>query len=92
MNPRDEVTTSQLKKIYKKIKTIQTKRPETKRAVIKRKAELDAWAIQKVLTQNKKMFEEPVQIADLKRVGADVKKVYMHKDGKTELVVRSKKR
>ena len=28
---------------------------------------------------------------DLKRVGADVKKVYVHKDGKTDLIIHSKK-
>ena len=39
----------------------------------------------------KKVAEEPVSMQDLKRVGADVKKVYVHKDGKTILVPVEKK-
>ena len=31
----------------------------------------------------KNVAEQPVSMQDLKRVGADVKKVYVHKDGKT---------
>ena len=150
--PRDEVHYRQLKKDLQKIQNDPKQRdPETKRAVMKRKAELDAWAhskgiksensieeghyphiksfdklygindVQKykdmaddaqsmdmeefVDTYNnvidmagdfwedhqKNVAEEPVSMQDLKRVGADVKKVYMHKDGKTELVPVEKK-
>ena len=39
----------------------------------------------------KNVAEEPVSMQDLKRVGADVKKVYVHKDGKTILVPVEKK-
>ena len=86
--PRDEVHYRQLKKDLQKIQNDPKQRdPETKRAVIKRKAELDAWAHSKgIKSEQEDVSEEPVSIADLKRVGADVKKVYMHKDGKTELV------
>ena len=150
--PRDEVHYRQLKKDLQKIQNDPKQRdPETKRAVMKRKAELDAWAhskgiksensieeghyphiksfdklygindIQKykdmaddaqsmdmeefVDTYNnvidmagdfwedhqKNVAEEPVSMQDLKRVGADVKKVYVHKDGKTILVPVEKK-
>ena len=150
--PRDEVHYRQLKKDLQKIQNDPKQRdPETKRAVMKRKAELDAWAhskgiksensieeghyphiksfdklygindVQKykdmaddaqsmdmeefVDTYNnvidmagdfwedhqKKVAEEPVSMQDLKRVGADVKKVYVHKDGKTILVPVEKK-
>ena len=60
MNPRDEVhAILQLKKDLQKIQNDPKQRdPETKRAVIKRKAELDAWAHQKVLNQNKKMLQK----------------------------------
>ena len=137
--PRDEVHYRQLKKDLQKIQNDPKQRdPETKRAVMKRKAELDAWAhskgiksensieeghyphiksfdklygindVQKykdmaddaqsmdmeefVDTYNnvidmagdfwedhqKNVAEEPVSMQDLKRVGADVKKVYVH--------------
>ena len=91
--PRDEVHYRQLKKDLQKIQNDPKQRdPETKRAVIKRKAELDAWAHSKgIKSEQEDVSEEPVSIADLKRVGADVKKVYMHKDGKTELVPVEKK-
>ena len=150
--PRDEVHYRQLKKDLQKIQNDPKQRdPETKRAVMKRKAELDAWAhskgiksensieeghyphiksfdklygindVQKykdmaddaqsmdmeefVDTYNnvidmagdfwedhqKNVAEEPVSMQDLKRVGADVKKVYVHKDGKTILVPVEKK-
>ena len=149
--PRDEVHYRQLKKDLQKIQNDPKQRdPETKRAVMKRKAELDAWAhskgiksensieeghyphiksfdklygindVQKykdmaddaqsmdmeefVDTYNnvidmagdfwedhQKVSEEPVSMQDLKRVGADVKKVYVHKDGKTILVPVEKK-
>ena len=150
--PRDEVHYRQLKKDLQKIQNDPKQRdPETKRAVMKRKAELDAWAhskgiksensieeghyphiksfdklygindVQKykdmaddaqsmdmeefVDTYNnvidmagdfwedhqKNVGEEPVSMQDLKRVGADVKKVYVHKDGKTILVPVEKK-
>ena len=91
--PRDEVHYRQLKKDLQKIQNDPKQRdPETKRAVIKRKAELDAWAHSKgIKSEQEDVSEEPVSIADLKRVGADVKKVYMHKDGKTILVPVEKK-
>ena len=150
--PRDEKHYRQMKKDLQVIQNDPKQRdPETKRAVMKRKAELDAWAhskgiksensieeghyphiksfdklygindVQKykdmaddaqsmdmeefVDTYNnvidmagdfwedhqKNVAEEPVSMQDLKRVGADVKKVYMHKDGKTELVPVEKK-
>ena len=91
--PRDEVHYRQLKKDLQKIQNDPKQRdPETKRAVIKRKAELDAWAHKKgIKSEQEDVSEDPVSIADLKRVGADVKKVYMHKDGKTELVPVEKK-
>ena len=150
--PRDEKHYRQMKKDLQVIQNDPKQRdPETKRAVMKRKAELDAWAhskgiksqesieeghyphiksfdklygindVQKykdmaddaqsmdmeefVDTYNnvidmagdfwedhqKKVAEEPVSMQDLKRVGADVKKVYVHKDGKTILVPVEKK-
>ena len=150
--PRDEKHYRQMKKDLQVIQNDPKQRdPETKRAVMKRKAELDAWAhskgiksqesieeghyphiksfdklygindVQKykdmaddaqsmnmeefVDTYNnvidmagdfwedhqKNVAEEPVSMQDLKRVGADVKKVYVHKDGKTILVPVEKK-
>ena len=149
--PRDEKHYRQMKKDLQVIQNDPKQRdPETKRAVMKRKAELDAWAhskgiksqesieeghyphiksfdklygindVQKykdmaddaqsmdmeefVDTYNnvidmagdfwedhQKVSEEPVSMQDLKRVGADVKKVYVHKDGKTILVPVEKK-
>ena len=90
--PRDEVHYRQLKKDLQKIQNDPKSRdPETKRAVMKRKAELDAWAHSKGIKSQESIEEEPVSVADLKRVGADVKKVYVHKDGKTFLVPAEKK-
>ena len=91
--PRDEVHYRQLKKDLQKIQNDPKQRdPETKRAVMKRKAELDAWAHSKgIKSEQEDVSEEPVAVADLKRVGADVKKVYVHKDGKTILVPAEKK-
>ena len=90
--PRDEVHYRQLKKDLQKIQNDPKQRdPETKRAVMKRKAELDAWAHSKGIKSENSIEEEPVSMQDLKRVGADVKKVYVHKDGKTILVPVEKK-
>ena len=150
--PRDEVHYRQLKKDLQKIQNDPKQRdPETKRAVMKRKAELDAWAhskgiksensieeghyphiksfdklygindVQKykdmaddaqsmdmeefVDTYNnsidmagdfwedhqKKVAEDPMAVADLKRMKIDNKKLYVHKDGKTELIPVEKK-
>ncbi len=90
--PRDEVHYRQLKKDLQKIQNDPKLRdPETKRAVIKRKAELDGWAHSKGIKSENSIEEEPVAVADLKRVGASVQKVYVHKDGKTILVPTEKK-
>ena len=91
--PRDEKHYRQMKKDLQQIKNDPKQRDtQTKNAVIKRKAELDAWAHKKgIKSEQEDVSEEPVSVADLKRVGADVRKVYVHKDGKTILVPVEKK-
>ena len=91
--PRDEVHYRQLKKDLQKIQNDPKQRdPETKRAVMKRKAELDAWAHSKgIKSEQENVAEDPVAVADLKRMNIDNKKLYVHKDGKTELIPVEKK-
>ena len=91
--PRDEKHYRQLMKDLQQIQNDPKQRnPETKDAVMKRKAELDAWAHKKgIKSEQENVAEDPVAVADLKRMDIDNKKLYVHKDGKTELIPVEKK-
>ena len=68
MNPRDEKHyRPNDERFTTDPKTIQTKRPETKRAVMKRKAELDAWAHKKGINPEQEIIEEDPSNARLKK-------------------------